>query len=579
VLERGLAANPEKRWTSMTAVLRALERARDGKRTDAQITIPDLPAQTSPYRWLLVGLGAAALMVMGLIVYVLARGDSAPTTITRVPKRLFDVPLKTKLAATPDGKRLLLVTDRLEVRDLSGVEPPRTELLDNDVAGIALTDREVTFGQRGGKIARWRYTTGEKVEQIADYPSSAWFGETVAGHVLYRGVPGPIQIVDGNKVVHQWQIPQTANVITVSRDRRRVAVLEADRFYGEIVVRDVTRPLTIRSQRLENPTALAWQDDNTLVYATGAGIEPTIWRIRIKGERFGEPEQIYRQDTGWFSELAIGGSRMFAIEMAPKSRARVVDMETHSSNELDASTVGAALAWLDGDAYLIWNRNTKRVERRAGNAIELTSISLDGEPGNATIADDVLIVAVRVQTGRDVVAHSLTTGAKLWSLPAPWTYAVRCADDHHPPCFALTRAADGFDQLRSIDPKTGALGDKVLTTGPIEDLAVNAAGDRIALASRGLPVREVSPDGTELAQYPSELTTVRSVAYDRSGGFLVAGTIVRNVFQVGRLAEGKLTVIVQAENDLLSLVRPSNDGRRIIMHARIYAPVLWEMPL
>ena len=72
---------------------------------------------------------------------------------------------------------------------------------------------------------------------------------------------------------------------------------------------------------------------------------------------------------------------------------------------------------------------------------------------------------------------------------------------------------------------------------------------------------------------------MRSVAYDREGGFLVAGTLVRNKFQVGRLGDGQLGVIAEAENDLLSLVRPSADGRRILVHARIYSPVLWELPL
>lgn len=574
VLQRGLAANPEKRWTSMSALLFALERARDGKRTDAHTEVlrPQPPAQ----RWLLVGLGAAALAVVALIVLVLARGSS--TRPARAPKRLFDVPLKTKLAATPDGKRLLLANDRIEVRDLTGGMPPWTALLASDVSGVMVTEREVTFGTHEGVLSRWRYATDGKVEKLVEHFDGLWCGETVAGQVLL-GPPLRLRVVDGDQTVREWALQQTANAIEISPDGRRVAIIEADRFYGEIVIRDVTRDVVIRSRRLENPTALAWQDDQTLVYSTGGGIQPTIFRVRITSNRLGDPEVVYHQDIGWFGDLAVGGNRLFAIEMAPKPRARVVDLATHSSSELDASTIGAALAWLDGDAYLIWNRNTRRVERRNGSAAELTSITLDGEPGNVTMAGDVLIVAVRMQTGRDIVAHALTTGERLWSLQAPWTFAVRCADDRRPPCFALTRAADGNDQLRAIDPQTGALGD-VLQTGPIEDLAVNAAGDRVVLAMRGGLLREVAPDGAELARYASELTTVRSVAYDRGGGsFLVAGTIMRNVFQLGRLADGKLTVIVQAENDLLSLVRPSNDGQRLIVNARIYAPVLWEMLL
>ena len=111
-------------------------------------------------------------------------------------------------------------------------------------------------------------------------------------------------------------------------------------------------------------------------------------------------------------------------------------------------------------------------------------------------------------------------------------------------------------------------------------LAIHCGVDNVfVLARRSGPLIELAPDGTELEQHVSVFSTVRSVSYDRDGGFLIAGTLVRNTFQVGRLVDGQMTVIAQAENDLLSLVRPSRDGKRVLVHARIYAPVLWELTL
>ena len=72
---------------------------------------------------------------------------------------------------------------------------------------------------------------------------------------------------------------------------------------------------------------------------------------------------------------------------------------------------------------------------------------------------------------------------------------------------------------------------------------------------------------------------MRSVAWLPNGEILVAGTAVRNTFQVGKLAGGKLVLLVQAENDLLALVRPSPDGTRVLVLSRVYAPALWEMML
>jgi hypothetical protein len=60
---------------------------------------------------------------------------------------------------------------------------------------------------------------------------------------------------------------------------------------------------------------------------------------------------------------------------------------------------------------------------------------------------------------------------------------------------------------------------------------------------------------------------------------MAAGTRVRNTFQVGRVLDGKFIPVSQAENDLLSLVRPTADGARVLILSRVYAPALWELTL
>ena len=576
VLRIGLAARPDDRWPNMTALLAALERVlKRHKPPTRHLSVQEPPPASRLF--MLVAIAGGALAILAIVAIVLMR-EEKPAPTAQTAKKLFDVPLKTRIAVTPDGKRMVLANDRVEVRELEGTRTWTSSLPGlSDVSQLAITDETVMFGTRGFKtVQRWRYATDSQFVSVIER-HGAWVGETTLGHMFYRIGHG-ISVHDGDRIVREWPVRKVAELFALSPNRERIAVLEAERFSGEIVIHDVVHDTELRSARIENPTALAWQDDRTLLYATGTLEHPTIFRMTVT-DRFGVPEPVYTIDRGWFGELAAGGGRLYFIEMGPKSRARVVDRATQFTRELDAANVGAAIAWTTDDEFLTWHRTTGRVERRTiAGSLAFTEIKLGGEPANATLAGDTLIAAVRGNGGRELVAHSLATGKRLWSHPAPTIFAIRCADDRHPPCFALRRGGGG-EQAVAIDAGTGALGTRVLREGEIEDLAVNDAGDRIVLAMRTGQLVELSPDGTLLATYTTPFTTVRSVAYDRGEGFLVAGTVVRNTFQVGRFVDGQLTVIAQAENDLLSLVRPSGDDKRVLVHARIYAPVLWELPL
>jgi serine/threonine protein kinase len=575
VLRIGLAANPEDRWPSMTALLGALERAAKQRRTTLHST-PDAPPASRLL--ILVAAGAAALLILAVLAMVLMREEPEPVA-PALPRKMFDVPLKTRVGITADGTRIVLASDRIEVRETNGTRTWTSSLPGlGDVSHLAISNEAVLFGMRGQQsVQRWSYATDSRFESLLDAQRGPWVGETARGHLFYKQ-GHPITLHDGTRIVREWPVKEIAELFAISPNRERIATLEAERFSGEIVIRNVADGVELRSSRIENPTAITWESDGSLIYATGTMEHPTIFRMPVT-DRFGTPEKLYTVDKGWFGELAAGGGRLFFIEMGPKSRGRVVDRATQFTRELDAATVGASIAWTADDEFLTWHRTSGRVERRTiSDTLVLGDIKLAGEPANATLAGDTLIVAVRVTTGRELVAHSLATGELRWRKPAPTMLAVRCADDRQPPCYALRRV-NNIEQLVSIDPGTGEMGEQVLLEGALEDLAVNGTGDRIVVAQRAGPLREFSPDGTELAQHTTPFTTVRSVAYDRGGGFLIAGTLIRNTFQVGRFVDGQMTVIAQAENDLLSLVRPSHDGKRILVHARVYAPVLWELAL
>ena len=97
------------------------------------------------------------------------------------------------------------------------------------------------------------------------------------------------------------------------------------------------------------------------------------------------------------------------------------------------------------------------------------------------------------------------------------------------------------------------------------------------IASSIPTIREIDATGADVATYETPLTSTRSVAYDPSGGILVAGSIAYNNYKVGALRDGKFTLLLQADDDILSLIRPAPDGTRIEVLARVYSPEMWEL--
>ncbi len=597
VLARGLAAQPDARWLDMTSLLAALERASElhGRRT---ATSPVAVSARRP-RTLPIAAAIGALALIAGITIVVRRSDGPPpsTPPPSVPqiRRLFDVSLRTAIAMSPDGKRVALGSDRIEVRELGGPMVWSTPVpTHDDVVHLELRGDEVWFSLRLTRsIHRWRYTTTDPIDVVASYGEGRWHGDTLYGRIIAKASPERAVTVNSNgREVRRWPVRMTTDLVVPSPRGDQLAYLESDRFSGRIVIQDLARNRTFESAPLESPTALAWQDDHTLLYATSKADEPRLQRVRIEADGLGQPHEIYRAASGWFAELAVHGNQVMFTEMSPASRARLVERSGQMMvRDLDVARITVALGWPrrandqadDQDAdqpgeLLTWSRSNRRVEKHAlGGAHVATSIELPREPMNATLAGDVVIAAMRGSRGRELIAHSLATGKLLWRHAAGETLAVRCAGDQAPPCFAL-RSIAGRERILGIDAATGITDDRVVFEGNFEDIAVNAAGDRL-LVPLTPEVHEIDTAGRVLARHPTPLTTIRAIAFDPAGGLLVGGTLRRNAFQVGRVHDGAFTVLAQAENDLLSLVRPSSDGARVTILSRVYTPVLWNLVL
>ncbi|MBA3453430.1 MAG: protein kinase [Deltaproteobacteria bacterium] len=590
VLARGLSPDPAERWPHMTSLLAALEAARALDIASPAIVSPPEPRDRRRYLVL-----AAVIAVLGVVTaFALGRRHGAdapppaeamvspaPTKPPAAVKKLFSVSFRTGLTLSPDGKRMALNSDRLQVRELDGTKVWSTVLpiKGDEVTYVEFDGNDLRFSIRRDKnVYRWSYAgdgaTRIEIENISGF----WYGRTKLGDVVHHYSEQLMTISDQGKEVRRWALDGNANEVATSPDGRRVAYIDAARFTGKLAVRNVETGSLLTSAEVVSPTSLTWENNETLLYATGTLEQPRIMRVSIAGGRFGTPTEVFGLDTGWFGPMAMRGNRLYLIQMQPSPRARLVDRTGGASSSRDLDHASVSLGWIGNGEYLSWSRNTHSVERRAEDAIELTRAVLDGEPANATNAGDVLITAVRRPAGREAIGVSRSTGAQLWRHQDGKTLAVRCAADLHAPCYAIRVHADE-DQIVSLDPATGELGTTPIFRGKAEDVAVAANGKRLLVVGDVDQITELEPTGRVVSTSEVPMITVRSVAYDPRGGFLVGGTKSRNNYLVGQMRDGVWQLVMQSDDDILSFVRPSPDGNQVLVLARVYAPEVWQIQL
>ncbi len=570
ILMRGLRADPAERFPTMDALVAALTKAAAPRRLGRRL------------RWIAGSALVAALAAIG--GWSLRSHRAAPPNA----RALFPASIRTLLALSPDGSHLALGADRLEVRALPfdesrAVPPPTLEFADGDqISSIQLDAQGAIYSKILNGVYRWDYASGHAPVRL-DVPEGIWQGRVGDTDVVVRkeaGVEVLIAVRAGRELA-RWSLSARPELFAASPDGKRFAILESHRFDGWIDVGNVETGTLIRSPLLVEPTAVTWQSSSSLVYTTGALIEPTIWKVDVADDHFGSAAAVFHHERGWFMQIVARGSQMLFIEAMPSTRTRMLTRGTSATaHDFDATVVAAPIGWEASGAFVAWNQSTRSIERHLGATSTVIASGFPEEPINATVSGDVAIIAVRARGGRDIIAVSLTTGARLWTKPAGQLLAVRCADDRMEPCYALRATVEPHYEVVRIDPHTGIASGAALAVGDaVEDIAVRGDGQRIAVAGLGKVTHEVDLQGNETIMNEAKLGNTRSVAYDPTGGLLVAGTRRGYTFEVGHLDAAAYTVITTSESAFLSLVRPSSDGATLLVLTRAYSPALWQLDL
>jgi hypothetical protein len=136
----------------------------------------------------------------------------------------------------------------------------------------------------------------------------------------------------------------------------------------------------------------------------------------------------------------------------------------------------------------------------------------------------------------------------------------------------------------SFDPATGRVASDPIFAGTLKDVAIDETGDHLVVvgasaAGRPAMVREIDRTGTLLRDFRAPLETARAVTYDPTGGILVAGTVARNTYQVGRMLDGDYSELLQSDTDILTLVRPARRRHEISVLGRTFSPELMRLAL
>ncbi len=565
---RGLAADPAARWPDMGALVAAL--------------IP--PRRVPP---VMIGLSLGAVAVAALAVVVVLRADRSARHAPPAPleaTRRFEVSLASRLAISPDGRRVALATpERIDVRELDGPRTWSRFEATRPVDRVEFVDAErLRFGQAPPfGVSEWTLAT-EASRELWQRPDwDRWLGQLDGQDVLARRRDGrwTVGLVVGDAVRELAALDAPAPVAVGSPDGHRLALLLERRYDGQLAI---VGPggVEARSAWIPALTAVHWLDARTLIYATGTVDQPTLWAATIEGAGLGPPRRLYRRARGWFGQLAVAADRVLFIDSGATFRCRVIDRRgaAASPRELDPAAVGATLAWLDEATFVTWNRASGLLERhQLAGPVGATAARLDGEVVNATRADDVIIAALRRDTGRELVAVSLTDGRELWRRPPGFGRGVRCAADAAPPC-AVIHDGEGDDQwLAWIDPRTGEVGATFGAHGRVDDVALTRGGAEALIADGTRQIKRV--DLASGAVTPIEMTLVpRALAADPRGGVLVTGTRVITQYVLARVDGSTTEELMQSRDDLLFLPRPSPGGGAISVMGRLFLPALYELP-
>ena len=572
-IERGLAADPARRWPDMRALLAAMQP----------------PRRT----WLVLAAIAAAAIVIGFLTFTAVR----PTPPAPARHRLFPVPMWSGARSSPDGTRVAYVDHMwIHVRPLDRRRgPPPAQLLTGAAIDRVVFERDdriafSTFERTGLRVRRWDLATGA-VSDVAELAGWAnWYGVTRHGELRGRTREDRQELVliapsPAGEVVLASAERHLASV-EVAPGERWVAYVDDRQFHSELVVVDLGERRELTRTALTDLSAAGWIGPDRLLYATGASLHPTLWAATVTPAGLGAPTRVWGADVGWFGNLTVVGDKIRLVDTETSFVVRWVDRDAPAmSRELDPGSVAASLGWDGAGHPLGWHRASGRIVRfvMLPDRVDVspTPALLDADIGNATRADDIAIVSVRRAGGREIVALSLASGARLWSRPAGQAVLVRCAGDAREPCVEVAQPPEGDATMHLVDPRTGARGVALPAPATVADVAVSADGAELMISDGFDGLYRLALVGGALALAPGpavSLNTVRGVVHDPRGGLLLAGSRSTRLYQVIRIApDGREEVVSQSPTDLMSVPRPAPDGAKLLVLTRRYLPMLVEV--
>ena len=566
ILLRGLASSPAARWPDLDALLAALGHVLS-------------PRSVKSPRAIVAAIAGAALLVVAISMWLVTRAGPAPQAVS-----LGSIPLHAVLAMSPDG-RLAIGTDQVEIRDLAKSNAPSiaTGLGSAGwVQGLQFDSNDVLRWSMQSTPAVWRWSISQRgapTSEPAQTPGT-WLASMAGGDLVVRlGQPSStLALVRGDRTLRAWALdPGWNDQVAVSPSRRRFAYATGDRFGGRIVVASVAGDETWRSPQVSDLSAFAWLDDHTLLYSSAD--VPAIDAFDVDGER--PPYVVHRLPSGFAGRIAVGANRIVYLLIEPKTRVRLMGRNPPNVRDLDPSVAAGELGWLADGSYVTWHRTSYDLERVApdGKHTRLGT-SLAAEPANATFAGGLALIAERGVGGRQLVAVDLASGKIAWSAAPGQSIAARCARDLVAPCFVAQRdheAAERYE-IVPLDPTSGKTIGAPVYRGPLEDFAISADGHHILVADGGATLTELDDGGARISTSSlHDVLRVRSVAYDPSGGILIAGSGTIGNYVVGHLDGTTFATYDVAGGEILSLVRPSPVSDQLLAQGRTLTASLWDV--
>ena len=552
----------------------------------------------------------AAVIAMTLTVAAVVAGvarnrhDHADTAT--VQPWLSGISGNTGIAVSPSGRRLAYVgLGRVVVEDLLSKRewslstcvpwPASPQFLSDD----ALLFLGCTQTPLSAQRTQWDVATGVVSPDVSTVRCNGCYWLARIGDMDFFVTKEP----PGHALLHSAHVDvdvaidsrSGVDTISVAPDQKHLAFVDSTKFTGAIRIIDRSGQRVASSPNMAAPTAITWLDDTTVLYATASASDKReqLMRAVATTEGLRHPVEVYRRPSndGWIGGLACGGSRLFAKLLESSFVTGIIDRGTaREITTMDPETSSAPLAWTDATSFWTWNRGTGHVEWHHvdDKTPTITATILDGDPANATRAGAMLIASLRSDGGRRIAAYVVGEAAPRWTTAVGELVFVRCAGDAAPPCIAGKQLDGSVVELRRIDVTTGALGEIVVpAAAALEDAAISVDGSTIVWNASGHVWWRAfqNPDAAPQELHvdsDADVASIHTLAIEPNGNIvlnMIQRSAQRNRVLITAPRDGAPEQLVRSPSQILSLARPSPDGKFMLYRARSFSSDIVELHL